>query len=1616
MKKKINIILFVFVILSSSVLFLLPEINILSYNNYQNKKLDELSTSEQSESQNFNPNLIIYFKKSSFSNDIRNKFEFYGGDISNGKIWNETFSSFCGFTGKMSQETYNANISLFQNEYPTAIIERDEYVESQMNYASIQSFSFNSSAYINSYEGNTNSSIAVLDTGIDDSVMFLKDKVILNESFVATEPETNDLNGHGTFISSIIAGTGIDPYNSTSKTRLSITKNFTHSDYFDLDIFPQNYSIKLCTVNVSNSNENLIINSSWFNITEGIDDFWIQLFYEGELVNSSHNINQLENYIINHTIFEEEGFFSESNSGLYDIYVKYHVEKLKDPTFTISLNAEFIPEYYLENYSSFTGIANATKLINFKVLNQTGEGKVSNVISALEYVFKNKEESHIVSVCLSVGTLGTEITGINTVIDEICNNGTLVVIAAGNYGPLNSKTINTLGKNKNAIVVGAINDKDQVTSYSSKGLTIDGDIIKPDLVAPGGSKIEQHRSIISGTVRENDTTANFGTSISTAIVSAAINILIEAKWKNWSQWNALNTTKFSKILKSILLMTATETNQNREDDPFTDLNENNNRYAPSLYQEIINITHRAGLSDEHEGYGRLNIAAAIDALTKVINPNNTYNGKLASSIDNSLGKHAYARQVNLTAYHQYLFNLTGVNEDATFDLYLYSNESNAYGDPILLASSRRSFQAFDYLYFTPLENETNPILVIKAINGESSFTLNFTEVENKFDPELKIPEISEGIVPKNTTVLSLSEIEGDQLENNITLDRYKFYIEYFDNDTANVPPKHMYVYIKELSKNFSLTQESPQDINYTDGAIFSSKYIELPDNKTYHYRFYVKDGLRNSTLPEIQTEYFEIKIVLPQVLKTFPYQYSFNEGLDNWTLKGTGWDILTQTNQNDNRSRLFNNTWNAVYFGTFHNNPFNYTYQPVKTDEPLNGSFTSPFYNFTDLNENIEPIANIGLRTSINSGDSIELLVNVNGSGWQDTPLKEYYNVEKEWYIEKINLTEYIGDYVKFRFQVSLDDNLDFNKYKGFLIDYFSIQNYTNHSPPKLKFEINTNVKYLGDLSLQQIQFSLDYIDTDNNYPENVYLEIDNNNYSMINYFGDWNASSNSTEDIGINFVKTMCLNEISNKSFKFHISDGKYNYSTQIYNSNNSLFTFSAPDPLEYNYYQELIPIGFNFPETLENFYVCGTPIQRERTAWLNGDNTWHKVHKLYKDYLYGGNQNEFSADIRGYGQDWEANLITKPLNALSNKKVIFQYKYDIDLQYEASLDQEERDVCKVSISNDWGESWTSLKKYYYDSDGKGNETIDISEYVEDPIMIKFTLQSNDYQGSSPGFGWLLSDIYIGYDKTKDHVPPVISIQTPQDGKELNSKINIKANLTDNNNSLDISTLQFRIDGSVRSLSNYNFNNNTGILSFNLDTMSLSNGWHTLTIVVQDKDGNEAEVSVSIKVNNLLITLGKAMIWAICGIAILSVNSFLIYKGFRYIMNERNLHIVDETHKYRKKGKLRIKNLEEVKEAQSKYPLTLYCKYCDTWFYSDSKFDIMCPLCGHDQVFVAYNCINCGKWNIRDTPGEDYHCSRCGVKLLKRSKDIIQDRLIKEKEKALIEYKKEKKEFSILD
>ena len=201
------------------------------------------------------------------------------------------------------------------------------------------------------------------------------------------------------------------------------------------------------------------------------------------------------------------------------------------------------------------GVAPSCRLISLRVLNHKGEGHVSSIIRALEYIQEQINHDpkllRVHGVNLSVGyEFDAEMfacgqSPLCTEVNRLVRAGVVVVTAAGNtgYGAVPSRTrttrvglsntINDPGNAAEAITVGATHRDSPhtygVSFFSSKGPTGDGRL-KPDLVAPGeritscstGAKLDE---ALNGEARADDTAYyidDSGTSMAAPHVSGAI--------------------------------------------------------------------------------------------------------------------------------------------------------------------------------------------------------------------------------------------------------------------------------------------------------------------------------------------------------------------------------------------------------------------------------------------------------------------------------------------------------------------------------------------------------------------------------------------------------------------------------------------------------------------------------------------------------------------------------------------------------------------------------------------------------------------------------------------------------------------------------------------------------------------------------------------------------------------------------------------------------------------------------------------------------------------------------------------------------------------------------------
>ncbi len=116
---------------------------------------------------------------------------------------------------------------------------------------------------------------------------------------------------------------------------------------------------------------------------------------------------------------------------------------------------------YLSN-GKYAGVAPKCNLIGGKVLDQKGDGNISDVLAGLQWIIDNKQKYNIRIINISVGTTTKDnidensllVKGVNAVWDA----GIVVIVAAGNNGP-GPMSISTPGISRKVITVGSSDDR-----------------------------------------------------------------------------------------------------------------------------------------------------------------------------------------------------------------------------------------------------------------------------------------------------------------------------------------------------------------------------------------------------------------------------------------------------------------------------------------------------------------------------------------------------------------------------------------------------------------------------------------------------------------------------------------------------------------------------------------------------------------------------------------------------------------------------------------------------------------------------------------------------------------------------------------------------------------------------------------------------------------------------------------------------------------------------------------------------------------------------------------------------------------------------------------------------
>ncbi|PUB23874.1 subtilisin family serine protease [Promicromonospora sp. AC04] len=176
------------------------------------------------------------------------------------------------------------------------------------------------------------------------------------------------------------------------------------------------------------------------------------------------------------------------------------------------------------------GVAPGADLLVGKVLDNDGYGEMSWVIDGMEWAAG--EGADVVN--LSLGESGNYSDGtdpaslaVNTLSAQY---DTLFVISAGNDGELGNGTVTSPGSADAALTVGAVDDADEVTWFSSRGPRGGDNALKPDVTAPGDAIVAARAAgTAMDTVVDEYHVAASGTSMAAPHVAGAAAVLKQAR-------------------------------------------------------------------------------------------------------------------------------------------------------------------------------------------------------------------------------------------------------------------------------------------------------------------------------------------------------------------------------------------------------------------------------------------------------------------------------------------------------------------------------------------------------------------------------------------------------------------------------------------------------------------------------------------------------------------------------------------------------------------------------------------------------------------------------------------------------------------------------------------------------------------------------------------------------------------------------------------------------------------------------------------------------------------------------------------------------------------------------
>lgn len=566
------------------------------------------------------------------------------------------------------------------------------------------------------YNGDSNTSIAILDTGVDDAHTDLTGRQAFWYDYT-TDGEANpiDIGHHGTHVTGIALGSGASMGTGTT---LNFSQGFDYSGVSTNSFYP-----------------------SPFEHPGGSGNWTIYGIYNGGGTASLYMGIATAGTASWGALAGGSGYASGAgfsiSSYTFLTTSMYSPILLQNGTMTNAGTLNIVTGFSAvgDGFNTLSGVAPGCQWVGAKVFENTGSGHTGYFGSAIDDMVVKRATYNIKVMNLSLGVTGAP--GINTTtrqkINTAAGNGILAVISAGNDGPgaTNTTSCDDPGRAAMALTIGASNDINELTKYSSNGFTApvstagQEEDYKPDVMAPGGSDYYSHlMSVDSGDAdadngfadwQANDYTGMKGTSMASPFAAGCAALVIDAlqtKSKltgGSSTWDH-SSSNDARLVKMLLCATASESNANREASAGSD---------PTLQRAAAGPSGWPAGKDMFEGYGMINPDAAIEGGTVAYTVGATVGDTLGGAVTS---KRVWARRVSLTAGQTFSASLT-VPGTGDFDLYLYSLTPSAYGTPTTFLSSTTSGVGNDETISGDPSSSMDAMLVVKSISGSGTFSL-----------------------------------------------------------------------------------------------------------------------------------------------------------------------------------------------------------------------------------------------------------------------------------------------------------------------------------------------------------------------------------------------------------------------------------------------------------------------------------------------------------------------------------------------------------------------------------------------------------------------------------------------------------------------------------------------------------------------------------------------------------------------------------------------------------------------------------------------------------------------------------------------------------------------------